>query len=45
MTKYVLKKDTPFYKEGTEFSEDLMHKGVILDAGCMVAKEQQTNAG
>lgn len=36
MTKYVLKKDTPFYKKGTEFSEDLMHKGVILDDDCHV---------
>lgn len=34
MTKYVLKKDTPFYKKGTEFSEDLMHKGVILNDDC-----------
>lgn len=34
MTKYVLKKDTPFYKKGTEFSEDLMHGGVILNDDC-----------
>lgn len=34
MTKYVLKKDTPFYKKGTEFSEDLMNKGVILNDDC-----------
>lgn len=34
MAKYVLKKDTPFYKKGTEFSEDLMNKGVILNDDC-----------
>ena len=31
MTKYVLKKDTPFYKKGTEFCEDWFRKGVLLD--------------
>lgn len=36
MTKYVLKKDTPFYKKGTEFSEDLMNKGVTLNDDCHV---------
>ena len=36
MTKYVLKKDTPFYKKGTEFCEDWFHKGVLLDDYCSV---------
>jgi len=35
MTKYRLKKDTPFYKKGTEFSEDLLHRGVILNDDCL----------
>ena len=34
MTKYRLKKDTPFYKKGTEFCEDWCHKGVLLDDNC-----------
>ena len=33
-TKYRLKKDTPFYKKGTEFCEDWCHKGVLLDDNC-----------
>ena len=36
MTKYVLKKDTPFYKKGTEFCEDWFRKGVLLDDYCSV---------
>ena len=36
MTKYRLKKDTPFYKKGTEFCEDWFHKGVLLDDYCSV---------
>ena len=35
MTKYRLKKDTPFYKKGTEFSEDLCHKGELLNDDCL----------
>jgi len=34
MTKYRLKKDTPFYKKGTEFCEDWFHKGVLLNDDC-----------
>lgn len=34
MTKYILKKDTPFYKKGTEFCEDWFHKGVLLNDDC-----------
>ena len=34
MTKYVLKKDTPFYEKGTEFCEDWFHKGVLLNDDC-----------
>lgn len=33
-TKYRLKKDTPFYKKGTEFCEDWFHKGVLLNDDC-----------
>ena len=36
MTKYRLKKDTPFYKKGTEFCEDWNCKGVLLDDYCSV---------
>lgn len=36
MTKYVLKKDTPFYKKGAEFCEDWFHKGVLLDDYCSI---------
>lgn len=36
MSKYILKKDTPFYKKGTEFCEDWFHKGVLLDDYCSV---------
>lgn len=36
MTKYRLKKDTPFYKKGTEFCEDWFHKGVLLNDDCNV---------
>lgn len=36
MIKYVLKKDTPFYKKGTEFCEDWFHKGVLLNDNCNV---------
>ena len=36
MTKYILKKDTPFYKKGTEFCEDWFHKGVLLNDDCNV---------
>ena len=36
MTKYRLKKDTPFYKKGTEFCEDWFRKGVLLDDYCSV---------
>lgn len=36
MTEYVLKKDTPFYKKGTEFCEDWFHKGVLLNDDCNV---------
>ena len=36
MTKYRLKKDTPFYKKGTEFCEDWFHKGVLLDDYCSI---------
>lgn len=35
MTEYVLKKDTPFYKKGSKFSEDLLHRGVILNDDCL----------
>lgn len=34
--KYRLKKDTPFYKKGTEFCEDWFHKGVLLNDSCNV---------
>lgn len=37
MIKYVLKKDTPFYKKGTEFCEDWFHKGVLLNDDCSIA--------
>ena len=36
MTKYRLKKDTPFYKKGTEFCEDWFHRGVLLNDDCNV---------
>ena len=36
MTKYILKKDTPFYKKGTEFCEDWFLKGALLDDYCSV---------
>ena len=36
MTKYRLKKDTPFYKKGTEFCEDWNCKGVLLNDSCIV---------
>ena len=32
--KYRLKKDTPFYKKGTEFYEDWLHKDVLLNDDC-----------
>ena len=35
MTEYVLKKDTPFYRKGTKFSEDSLHTGVILNDDCL----------
>ena len=36
MTKYRLKKDTPFYKKGTEFYEDWNCKGVLLNDSYIV---------
>ena len=35
MTEFVLKRDTPFYKKGTRFSEDSLHRGVILNDDCL----------
>ena len=37
MTKYRLKKDTPFYKKGTEFCEDWFLKGALLNDDCSIA--------
>lgn len=38
-TKYRLKKDTPFYKKGTEFCEDWNHKGELLNDDCIVVAD------
>lgn len=35
--KYRLKKDTPFYKKGTEFCEDWFLKGALLNDDCSIA--------
>ena len=37
MTKYILKKDTPFYKKGTEFCEEWFLKGALLNDDCSIA--------
>lgn len=38
-TKYRLKKDTPFYKKGTEFCENWNHKGELLNDDCIVVAD------